>query len=312
MKKVFALGGINTDFVLMVSNFPSPGETVRARKLVMNPGGKGANQAVAVARMGVDVYAIGKIGSDSLAEIATSIMKSSGVKLDFVYHDEKEPTGVALIFVNEDGQNCIGFYPGATFKLTEDEIERALETAEKGDILISSFEVRPEIAFHAFKLAKSKGMITILNPAPSNPIPEDALNFIDILTPNEMEAAKLLNLEALPNDYESIFKIVRRFIGTHTCSIVITLGEKGCLYVADDTWKLVPSLKVRNVVDTTAAGDAFNGALAASIAIGRSMLQSLKIANIAGAVCITKIGAQKSMPYAREVEDILKKGLKEI
>ena len=312
MRKVFALGGINTDFVLIVSDFPSPGETVKAKKLVMNPGGKGANQAVAAARMGVPVYAIGKVGNDSLADVATSTMRSSSVKLDFVYRDEKEPTGIALIFVKEDGENCIGFYPGATLKLTEEEINRALQVAEEGDILMSSFEVVPEIAFYAFKVAKSKGMFTILNPAPVSPIPEEILDFIDILTPNEVEAAELLKVESLPSDYESVFKIAKDFIGSRTCSMVITLGEKGCLYVTKDTWELIPALKVRNVVDTTAAGDAFSGALAASIAKNRDILECLQIANIAGAVCVTKIGAQESMPYASEVEDIFKKGLKEI
>ena len=312
MRKVFALGGINTDFVLMVSNFPSPGETVKARKFVMNPGGKGANQAVAAARMGATVYAIGKVGNDSLADVATSTMGSSGVKLDFVYRDKEEPTGIALIFVEEDGQNCIGFYPGATLKLSEEGINRALEIAKEGDILISSFEVFPEIAFYAFKAAKSKGMFTIINPAPVNPIPEEILDFIDILTPNEVEAAELLGVDTLPDNYEKVFELVKNFIGSHPCSMVITLGEKGCLYVTKDFWKLIRSLKVKKVVDTTAAGDAFNGALAASIAESKDILKCLQIANIAGAVCVTKIGAQESMPYASEVESILKKGLKEI
>ncbi|RKX48141.1 MAG: ribokinase, partial [Thermotoga sp.] len=140
-----------------------------------------------------------------------------------------------------------------------------------------------------------------------NPIPEEILDFIDILTPNEVEAAELLGVDTLPDNYEKVFEHVKNFIGSHPCSMVITLGEKGCLYVTKDFWKLIRSLKVKKVVDTTAAGDAFNGALAASIAENKDILKCLQIANIAGAVCVTKIGAQESMPYASEVESILKK-----
>lgn len=302
MKKVFVLGGINVDCALVVPEFPLPGETVKGEALLVNPGGKGGNQAVAAARMGVPVYAIGRVGADDLAKIAISIMSVSGVQLNFVLRTNDEPTGMALIWVNKEGENAIGFYPGATLKLTTEDIARALEAAEEGDVLLCTFEVAPDLVFYALKEAKSKGMFTILNPAPAEPIPEHVFEFVDVLTPNESEVYKITGVEAAPGDVAQVTEAVQRILKRHArCSMVITLGENGCVYVTENSWTSVPPIKVKKVVDTTAAGDAFNGAFAAFIALGKDILISLKLANVAGALSIGKFGAQKSMPYINEV-----------
>ena len=293
------------DFVLSVHNFPLPGETIKGKALLVNPGGKGGNQAVAAARMKVPVYAIGKVGTDDLARIAVSIMGASGVQLDFVSQVDDEPTGVALIWVNEEGQNIIGFYPGATLKLTTEDIARALEAAEEGDVLLCTFEVAPDIVFYALKKAKSKGMLTILNPAPAEPIPEGIFEFIDVLTPNESEVYKITGTRGMSGDLSQVIKAVQRILKQHPrCSMAVTLGDKGCVYVTENSWRTISAIKVEKIVDTTAAGDAFNGSFAAFIASDKDILTSLKLANIAGALSVGRLGAQKSMPYIDEIHDV--------
>ncbi|RKY96592.1 MAG: ribokinase [Candidatus Hydrothermota bacterium] len=305
MKKVFVLGGINVDCALVMDKFPSPGETVKGKALLLNPGGKGGNQAVAVARMGVPVYAIGKVGSDDLGEIATSIMKASGVQLDFVSQTDSEPTGMALIWINEKGQNAIGFYPGATLTLNRENIARALEIGEQGDILLCTFEVPSPVVFYALEKAKAKGMFTILNPAPAESIPEEIFDFIDVLTPNETEVYQLAGVEATTRDLAKLTETAQGILKNHPkCSMAITLGDNGCVYVTHDSWKSVAPNKTEAVIDTTAAGDAFNGAFAASLALGRDKLASLELANIAGSLAVRKLGAQQSMPYIKEVYEV--------
>lgn len=305
MKRVFVLGGINVDCALVVPGFPSPGETIKGEALLVNPGGKGGNQAVAAARMGVPAYAIGRVGTDDLAKIAVSTMSVSGVRLDFVLRTDDEPTGMALIWVNKEGENAIGFYPGATLKITTGDVARALETAEEGDVLLCTFEVAPDVVFYALREAKAKGMLTILNPAPAEPIPEDVFEFIDILTPNESEVYKLAGVEATSRALVEVTKAAQGILKNRPkCSMAITLGNNGCVYVTQDSWKLVPPNETEKVIDTTAAGDAFNGALAASIALGKDILTSLELANIAGSVSVGKFGAQESMPYISEIRKV--------
>jgi len=305
MKKVFVLGGINVDCALVMHEFPSPGETIKGEALLLNPGGKGGNQAVAVARMGVPVYAIGKVGSDDLAKIATSIMKSSGVQLDFVSQTDMEPTGMALIWINGRGQNAIGFYPGATLMLSRAGTQRALEIAEQGDILLCTFEAPSPIVFYALKEARAKGMLTILNPAPAEPIPESVFEFIDILTPNETEVYKLAGVKAKSRSLGEVTEVAQGILKNHhKCSLVITLGDNGCVYVTEDSWQSVPPNEVEKVVDTTAAGDAFNGSLAAFLALGKDILSSLELSNIAGSLSTRKLGAQESMPHISDIREV--------
>ncbi len=305
MKKVFVLGGINVDCALVMHEFPSPGETIKGKALLLNPGGKGGNQAVAAARMGVPAYAIGKVGSDDLARVATSIMESSEVHMDFISRTDMEPTGMALIWINAKGQNAIGFYPGATLKLSNASADRALEVAEEGDILLCTFEAPSPVVFYALEKAKSKGMVTILNPAPAEPIPESIFEFIDILTPNETEVYKLAGVEGGSGPLVEITEVAQEILKKHPkCSMIITLGGDGSVYVTRDSWKAVPPNKIEKVVDTTAAGDAFNGSLAASLALGKDIVHSLEIANIAGSLSVQSLGAQESIPCISDIRDV--------
>lgn len=304
MRKIFVLGGINVDIVLGVSALPKGGQTVKGKTLYMNPGGKGANQAVSAVRQGADVFMIGKVGKDGFASSALANMKEAGVHTDYVYTSAQDMTGTALIFVSESGENMIGFYPGATQTLTLQELDIALNSAYSGDIFLSSMEPKPEIVFYSLKKAKELNLMTILNPAPAHPIPFDIYPLLDFITPNENEAKELIGRKF--DGIDVALDIAEEFCKMGVRHAVITLGETGCAFVSEGYRMRIPSFKVDNVVDTTAAGDAFNGALAAALAVGVDVVDALRFANAAGALCVTRPGAQNSMPYRKEVEELLK------
>ncbi|MCD6239803.1 MAG: ribokinase [Thermotogae bacterium] len=304
MRKIFVLGGINADIVLGVSILPTGGQTVKGKTLYINPGGKGANQAVSAARQGANVFMIGKVGKDSFASSALANIKEAGVHTDYVYISDRERTGTALIFVSESGENMIGFYPGATQTLTPQELDIVLNSASPGDIFLSSMEPKPEIVFYSLKKAKELNLMTILNPAPAHPIPSDIYPLLDFITPNETEAKELVGKKF--DGIDEALDITEEFHKMGVKHAVITLGETGCAFVSEEYRMRIPSFKVDNVVDTTAAGDAFNGALAAALAVEMDVVDTLRFANAAGALCVTRPGAQNSMPYRKNVEELLK------
>ena len=279
MPQIVVTGGLNVDLVVRVPAFPRAGETVLASCFETVPGGKGANQAVAAARLGGDVALIGCVGNDPFGQLLRRSLAEAGVQADQVL-TVNAPTGVAMIRVDSLGQNSIVVAPGAN------DWFRASPQYSGAKIALFQLESPLDQVIAAMSLAKQAGALVILDPAPARPLPPEALSLADILTPNEVEAEALAESVSLAK------------------SVVYKLGEHGCRY-ADSSGSIdVPGFAV-TAADTTAAGDCFNGALAVALAEGQSMFTALRFANAAAALSVTRRGAQPSMPVRAEVEQLL-------
>lgn len=293
--KIVVVGSSNTDLVVQVPYFPAPGETILGDDFMMARGGKGANQAVAAARLGADVTFISRLGRDSFGEMALNACKAEGINTEFISFDDNIASGVALIMVDENGENVIAVASGANNTLTSDDIYAAESVIQAADCVLLQLEIPLETVKTAVSLANKHNTLVILNPAPAMALPIELLQSIDILTPNETEAAILgLIDQESGNDIQDIDQS-----GIKT--IIMTCGSKGALLVQDNIKQQIPAYPI-NVVDTTAAGDGFNGALAVALANGRSLPEAVAFANAAGALAATKAGAQPSLPTLAEVE----------
>jgi ribokinase len=295
--KIVVIGSSNTDLVIQVPHFPAPGETVLGGEFMMARGGKGANQAVAAARLGADVTFISRLGQDSFGEMALAACQAEQINTDFILFDEQKASGVALIMVDQQGENEIAVASGANFALTPADVAAAESMIQSADCVLLQLEVPLSTVEAAVELANKHHVLVILNPAPARPLPTKLLHSIDILTPNETEAAILgQNI----NQTDAVQSV--RQLGVKT--IIMTLGSKGALLIRDDLQQEISTFPIE-VVDSTAAGDAFNGALAVALGNGRSLQDAITFANAAGALATTKAGAQQSLPTLAEVEQIL-------
>lgn len=293
MTRIAVVGSANADLVAEVERFPAPGETLPARSFRVLPGGKGANQAVAAARLGADVRFVGCVGLDDYGQLLRSSLTVSGVRLDFLQVTDQFPTGVALIFVDPTGQNEIVVVPGANANAKGFALRDGLAEAE---VALFQFEVPIQVVAEGLRIAEGK---TILNPAPAVALPDDfPWSLVDVATPNETEAEALTGVA--PHDRSGCEAAALALIGRGVREVVITLGRQGCYWHDGRKGHLIPTMSV-DAVDTTAAGDAFNGALAVFLARGASMIEALTLANRAGAVSATRLGAQPSMPTLEEV-----------
>ncbi len=295
---ILVIGSANMDLVVTTQRFPQPGETVFGRKFGMYPGGKGANQAVAAAKLGGNVYFLGKMGNDLFREKLSASMQNDGVQLDHLLIDLHAATGMALITVDSNGQNEIVVVSGSNMNLSPADIEskRAVFTATK--IVLLQLEIPLETVTRSARLAKEHGAIVILNPAPARELPQQLLSLIDYLTPNETEAAFLIKQDI--HDQPSAQAAGSKLLAKGVQNIILTRGEKGALLVNNERAELFPAKKVQ-AVDTTGAGDAFNGALAFSLAGGKSIDEAIRFANTVAAYAVTKMGAQSSMPTTEEL-----------
>jgi ribokinase len=304
MKKrgILVVGSANMDLVVITRRFPAPGETVFGNEFGMYPGGKGANQAVCAAKLGGRVSFIGKIGDDIFGGKLSRGMRSDGVRLNHLLVDGNRPTGTALISVDGKGQNEIVVVPGSNMKLLPGDIRRARAAFGGVSVLLLQLEIPPATVAEAAALARSRGVTVILNPAPARRLPRMLLACVDYLTPNETELHQLSGMPA--SGIPATELAARVLLEQGVKGVVVTLGARGCLYVDRTFTRLFPAPRVK-ALDTTGAGDAFNGALAFAIAEGKPVTEAIPFANAVAALSVTRLGAQCSMPTMRELRSFL-------
>lgn len=305
MNKICVLGSINMDLVLKVKDMPKVGETILSKSFQKIAGGKGANQAVAAKRSGAEVFMISKIGKDENGRELRDKLVKDNIDVKYVFEDEVEPTGMALIMVNENGNNSIIVNAGSNMTLTRDEIHSAQEVIKESEIIISQFETPEDMTIEAFKIAKENEKVTILNPAPAKKIKEELLKYTDIIVPNETEAELLTGIEI--KDIEDAKEAGKVFLDKGVKFVIITLGENGAALIGKDFCEIVPAYKV-NAIDTTAAGDSFIGGLSSKLDVknlGRETLsKAIRFGNKVSSIAVQRKGAQPSIPFLEEVLEI--------
>jgi ribokinase len=295
--KIVVVGSSNTDMVVVADHFPAPGETILGGEFLMNPGGKGANQAVAAARLGGEVAFIAKVGQDIFGQQAMRHLREQGIDVSGIFTDSERPSGVAQITVDSKGENCIVVAPGANMALNPEDIDQSWRLIERADILLTQLETPLPTVAHAAERAARAGVRVILNPAPAAPLPAPLYTYLHIITPNESEAEKLSGVKITNED--SARAAAAFFHQKGVAVVVITLGAAGAYLATGQISKTIPAPKVK-ALDTTAAGDTFNGALAAALARGEDLENSVIFANQAAAMAVTKMGAQASIPSLAE------------
>jgi ribokinase len=295
--KIVVVGSANTDFVVHVPQLPSGGETVLGDQFQIARGGKGANQAVAAARLGADVTLVARLGDDNLGREALNAYGQEGIQTDFVVLDRETPSGVALILVNQEGENLIAVAPGANSRLAPADVLAAERAIAGADCLLLQLEIPLESVRTAAEVARRHQVRVILNPAPAQRLAPDFFHLVDVLTPNEREAAFLAEV---PAESPGFLSGLAARINVPT--LIVTLGSQGACILAQGQEHRVPAFPV-TPVDTTAAGDAFNGALAVALARGGNLYPAVLWANAAGAMAATRAGAQPSLPTAVEMEE---------
>lgn len=300
---ICVLGSLNMDLVLKVERMVKNGETILAKGFDKIPGGKGANQAVAARRLGNNVYMIGKVGNDDNGNKLVESLKNDGVNLEYLYTDEKEPTGMAIIPVDDEGNNSIIVVSGSNMAITSDDIKKSEKAIINSKVLITQFETPVEGSIEAFKVANENGVITILNPAPAGKVPEELLKYTDIIAPNETEAYELTGVKV--DSEEAIKEAAKAFLDKGVKFVIITLGERGAALVSKDEFCIVPAHKVK-AIDTTAAGDSFIGGVATKLCNEVSLnYEALKkaviFANKVSSIVVQRKGAQTSLPTLEEV-----------
>ena len=298
-KKIIVVGSMNMDMVVKTSHIPQPGETVLGGSFFMNPGGKGANQAIAVARLGGNVAFVGKIGDDIFGKQSSQLFDEEGVDTNGILSDHDSPSGIALITVDEQGENSIVVAPGANAHLAPADVERVLDKYPDSKILLMQLEIPMDTVAFAARHAREKGMQVILNPAPANELVPDVFHLVDILTPNVNEAEMLSGIRIV--DIPSARQAAQSIHAQGVKHVIVTLGKDGAaLLEADGVFHHIPA-PVVETVDTTAAGDVFNGALAVALAEGKELADATTFACRAASIAVTKMGAQSSIPFRKEI-----------
>ncbi len=297
---LIVFGSINMDLVAQTSHLPKPGETVSGNQFFTVPGGKGANQAVAAAKLGVNTYLIGRVGGDSLGQELLSNLPALNVNIDGVIVDKNINSGVAIISVDQVGENSIIVVPGANGNIDNSDVQRLETILPNARALLLQLEIPLSPVKTAAEMAKNAGITVILDPAPApDSLPDPLYPLIDIITPNETEAAKLVGFEI--KNRETAEKAAQVFLNWGVKNVVIKLGAKGAFYATKNQSWLIPPYPV-NAIDTVAAGDGFNGAMAAALDRGLSLHDGLKWGAVAGALTTTKRGAQTALPNLETLE----------
>lgn len=308
LPKIVILGSLNMDFVVRVEHLPGPGETALGSGFQMLPGGKGANQACAAGRIGstnVNAAMAGRVGYDLFADHLKASLAAAGVDVSHVFATKAQPTGVALIWVDRQGQNSIVVASGANHTISAHDVEMLRPVLSGARYALFQLETPLDAVQAALVLARELGVNTMLDPAPAQPLSKDFLSLVDILTPNESEARLLLDqpMARISRDEAPCIAAALRQKGSR--AVVLKMGDLGCFYSGSGEELFIPAFPVA-AVDSTAAGDVFNASLAVSLAEGREMADALRFANAASAISVTRIGAQPSVPTRSEVDEFLK------
>lgn len=297
--EILVIGSSNTDMVVQSGHLPAPGETILGGSFLMNPGGKGANQAVAASRLGGNVTFVTRTGDDVFGKQTIQNLQQEGIHTDFVSIDPELPSGVALITVDAQGENCIVVAPGSNMALHPDDLDPVIDRMNMAEIILLQLEIPLETVRYAIEMANRYEVKVILNPAPAQKLPDQMLKDLYLITPNESEAEILTGIRV--TDTASAEKAARILRDKGIEQVIITMGAAGAYVLSGKHSELIPAPKV-NAVDTTAAGDTFNGALAVALSEGFLILEATRFANRAAAIAVTRPGAQASTPYRHELK----------
>jgi ribokinase len=298
-KGILVIGSLNMDLVVKSPRMPGPGETLIGSGFRTVPGGKGANQAVACARLGAKALMLGRVGQDDFGAALVSNLRKSGVQTKYILRDGRESSGIAVIIVDATGQNSIVVDSGANARVSPRDVERLGSLWNSVGFLLMQLEIPIETVDCALRLARRKGVTTILDAGPARPIPAGLVKKVDILSPNEHETATILGSRVKDHDVAA-----KKLLRMGAKAVVLKLGAAGCLVARPGENVRMPAFRVK-AVDTTAAGDAFTAALAVVLSEGQCLFNATKFANAAGALACTKFGAQPSMPTRAEVDRFL-------
>ncbi len=296
-RSILVVGSSNMDLVVKINQFPLPGETLLGGDFFMNNGGKGANQAIAVSRLGGDVQFVCKTGRDSFRDKTVSLFKEEGIDTRGMLIDEEKPSGVAVIMVDKTGENSIVVAPGANSSLCVSDVDNLDSKWESVDFVLLQLEIPIETVAHIVNLASKKGKKVILNPAPAADLPADLFRKLHIITPNKIEAESISGVKITDN--ESLVKAAEVLHGLGVEHVIITLGSEGVLlYSGSPKW--IPAIPTISV-DSTGAGDVFNAALTVSLSEGKGFEEAIRFANKAASISITRYGAIPSIPHRKEI-----------
>jgi len=296
--KILIVGSSNTDMVIKTNHFPAPGETILGGRFLMNAGGKGANQAVAAARLGGMVTFVGKIGDDIFGKQAVQQLEDEGINVDYVAVDPENPSGVALITVDKKGENSIVVAPGSNGTLSSADFDKAIAELNESEFVLMQLEIPIPTVEHVAAIAAEKQKKVILNPAPAALLSDELLKNLYLITPNETEAELLTGIKV--TDQNSALLAASALHEKGVEIVIITMGSAGAFLLADNESEIISAPKVE-AVDTTAAGDTFNGALTVALSEGKTIQESIAFANKAAAISVTRIGAQSSVPFRKEI-----------
>ena len=298
MKKLLVIGSINMDVIMKVDSMPKPGESTLCPNIITAPGGKGANQAVAASRLGCPTTFIGKLGNDEYGKKLLNNLKENNVDISFTT-TQGDQTGIAYIILESNGQNRIIISSGANMSFSSDDLDIVKNIISDYDMVLLQLEIPLDIVSDIIKIAKSHGKVVIVDAGPAMACDIRIFQGVDILSPNETEAEKLTGV--IINNIEDAIKAGRILLENGIEKVVLKMGSTGALYIDNAGYVLIPSYKVP-VVDTTAAGDAFTAAMATRLLMGEDIITAIKYANTVGALTVTKLGAQPSLPFKEEIE----------
>jgi ribokinase len=297
MKKILVIGSLNMDLVTMSSRHPKLGETIIGKSFLQIPGGKGGNQAVAIAKLGGDVTMFGCVGDDSYGEKLIAGLKENNINTKYIKKSKKN-TGIAAIVVDDNADNTIIVVPGANFELTKKDIDKNIELIKNTDMVLLQLEIPLDVVEYILKKSKEYNKITVLNPAPAEKLSMDIIKNVDYLVPNETELELLSGMPA--NSQEEVLAATKKLMDMGVKNLIVTMGKNGSVFVGEDKVVKIGIHRVK-AVDPTAAGDSFIGGVLRMLAEGKEIEEAMEFGARVGAITVTKEGAQSSLPTWDEV-----------